>query len=162
MGNVVDIDGGSGGSFCALRSNGTAACWGLNGDGQGGDGTTATQLVPQYVENEAGTATMTGLSSVHVGDAHACFRSGTALYCAGDGAHGKLGNGSTADRLNIVRVVGEGGGGFLGNVATATAGSNHTCARTADSHVYCWGWNSGYQLGVTTPSESTTPIRMRH
>jgi len=38
-----------------------------------------------------------------------------------------------------------------------SAGANHTCARTAEDSVYCWGWNHFGQLGEGTRAARFTP-----
>jgi len=49
----------------------------------------------------------------------------------------------------------------VGNlVATQlAAGDHHTCALTADKHVYCWGRNDAGQLGAGHLNESYIPVR---
>ena len=42
----------NGGHNCVLLTNKTFNCWGQNGWGQIGDGTTANKYVPTYVEME--------------------------------------------------------------------------------------------------------------
>ncbi|MFQ5747633.1 MAG: hypothetical protein ACE5HF_10510, partial [Gemmatimonadota bacterium] len=77
------------GSFhtCGLDASGTAYCWGLNTDGQLGDGTNTDRAVPTLV---AGGHTFTRLAA----GGHTCGldTSGTA-FCWGGNASGQLGDG---------------------------------------------------------------------
>jgi alpha-tubulin suppressor-like RCC1 family protein len=39
-----------------------------------------------------------------------------------------------------------------------SVGQQHTCARTTDNRLYCWGWNLFAQLGDGTIEERTRPV----
>jgi alpha-tubulin suppressor-like RCC1 family protein len=52
------------------------------------------------------------------------------------------------------RVVG------LDDVVEVTGGREHSCARTADGSVYCWGSNDSGELGDGTTTERHTPLRV--
>src|SRR5882724_13090718 len=57
---------------CAVLSNGTAQCSGINLSGQLGNGTTTTSLVPVSVLGPSGL--LTGVSQVVTGNFYACAR----------------------------------------------------------------------------------------
>ena len=75
---VADIVSGTGNS-CALKSNGTALCWGSNGNGQLGTGdfTSSSYAVP------FGATPVTGLTAMSIGSGTICGTTTTALVCAG-------------------------------------------------------------------------------
>jgi len=79
---------------CAVNAAGQAYCWGFNGSGQLGDGTTTDRLIPTPV---AGGLAFAALSA---GGAHTCglTTSGVA-YCWGDNYTGQLGDGTTTNQL---------------------------------------------------------------
>jgi alpha-tubulin suppressor-like RCC1 family protein len=78
---------------CALEADGTAYCWGSNGSGRLGDGTTTSRSAPVAV---AGGAKFTVIAA---GTEHTCGRStaGSAI-CWGRNQEGQLGDNSTAAR----------------------------------------------------------------
>jgi alpha-tubulin suppressor-like RCC1 family protein len=78
---------------CALQADGTAYCWGSNGSGRLGDGTTTQRSAPVAV---VGGARFTDLAA---GSEHTCGRStaGSAI-CWGRNQEGQLGDKSTATR----------------------------------------------------------------
>ena len=86
---------------CAVLSNGTAKCWGFNGEGQLGDGTRTQRNTPVTVSG------LTNAVQIALGEEHTCavLRDGTAK-CWGDGNSGQLGDGSTTERLTPVFVDG--------------------------------------------------------
>jgi alpha-tubulin suppressor-like RCC1 family protein len=78
------------------------------------------------------------------------------VKCWGDNAYGQIGDGSTADRLAAVDVVG------LGSLATAVAaGGRHTCAIMEGGGVMCWGDNSKGQLGNGSTTSSPHPVSVQ-
>lgn len=120
---------------CALLANGGVWCWGLNDQGQLGDGTAIDRSQPSQV---AGLSQVTHLA---VGQDHSCATdSHGALRCWGSGSNGQLGNGATDDALEPVEAD-------LTDVAGIALGDDFTCAVTTAGSVYCWGENEHGQAG---------------
>jgi len=78
---------------CALQADGTAYCWGSNGSGRLGDGTTTQRTAPVAV---VGGARFTDIAA---GGEHTCARStaGSAI-CWGRNQEGQVGDNSTVAR----------------------------------------------------------------
>jgi adhesin/invasin len=124
-----------------------ALCWGFNGSGQLGDGTTQNRQVPTpVVVSEA-------LIQTNVGGQHSCgLTASGAAYCWGNNFHGQLGDGTTTNRTGPVAVAG--GLSFV----QISAGFFHTCAVTAAGEGWCWGRNGFGQLGDGTTLASSQPV----
>jgi len=144
-----------GGLFtCALLANGTVWCWGYNGNGELGNGTTTESNIPVQV---AGINTAVAIAT---GYAHACavLASG-AVKCWGWNAFGGLGNGTTTDSNTPVTVLGLSGG------REVAAGNFSTCALLTDGTERCWGDNFYGELGDGSAggsgSYSTTPTHVK-
>ncbi len=85
---------------CATTTNG-AYCWGYNGTGQLGNGTTATTLTPVAVN----TSMMSGaLTLLMAGINHTCATTTNGAYCWGSNTFGQLGNGTTTTSFTPVIV----------------------------------------------------------
>ncbi len=123
---------------CALTTGGAVLCWGYNGYGQLGDGSTTQRLTPVWV-----SGLTSGVAAIAAGGYHSCAltSAGWAL-CWGENYDGQLGDGSFTDRLTPVGVS-----GLWGGVAAITAGNQHSCALTSAGGVQCWGYNEFGQLG---------------
>ncbi len=87
-----------------------------------------------------------GVQSVATGAHHACavLTDGT-LWCWGANDVGQLGNGSlSVDPTTVPTFV-----DWLGyDVAEVAPGFAHTCARTKEGNVWCWGANILGELGI--------------
>lgn len=72
----------------SARDSDNIYCWGINTNGQLGDGTTNTALTPQRIQVTVGPA----------GD-HTCGLSSDTAYCWGSNSTGQLGTGDVTNRL---------------------------------------------------------------
>jgi alpha-tubulin suppressor-like RCC1 family protein len=134
---------------CVVTTVGGIKCWGLNANGQLGDGTNIERHTPIFVDGlTAGMATVAG------GGDHSCAVSENGrIECWGWNANGQLGDGTTTER-HTPEIV----DGFTRGAADVAAGYTHTCALTRAGAVKCWGWNGHGQLGDGTLTERHTPI----
>jgi len=129
---------------------GALYCWGQNGYGQLGDGTTSTRASPVAVSGGLTFATAT------TGYVHTCgVTTVGAAYCWGQNSGGQLGDSTTTDRSSPVAVLG--GLTFV----TVRAGYFHTCGITTQGAVYCWGDNRSGQLGNGTTVNEPGPVAVQ-
>ncbi|HEY6853806.1 MAG TPA: Ig-like domain-containing protein [Gemmatimonadales bacterium] len=136
---------------CAVQSDNTAKCWGGDGSGQLGDGSSSNQVSavslwgnPQFSQIASGAAHSCALQPV----------TGTA-YCWGYNPYGDLGVAATAVADSVAGPV-LGAPPFV----AITGGDSHTCGLTAAGIAYCWGLNASGQLGNGSFARSQTPQRV--
>ncbi len=86
----------SGGNHtCARTGSGLAYCWGNNGHGQLGNGSTTFSTIAVSVSMPGGVPSF---ASIHGGYSHTCaLTSEGVAYCWGNGEYGQLGNGNTTN-----------------------------------------------------------------
>ncbi len=119
---------------CGL-AGGSAYCWGDNGDGQLGDGTTSDRAAPVPV---AGGHAFYQLAA---GRAHTCAISSGSTFCWGANDAGQLGDGTHAARRTPASVRAP------VSFRSIAVGWNHSCALSATGSAYCWGSDAHGQLG---------------
>lgn len=149
---VVQVDAGTA-HACALLGDGTVFCWGANGSGQLGDGTTTPRLAPVQVPGLSGVtqiSTGANISNIAI-SGHTCARTSDGrLYCWGRNANGQVGDGTNVDVSSPKLILGA-------DVVQVSAGRAHTCARLTSGAVQCWGYNNTGQLGNGTTTNSKMP-----
>ena len=145
---ATTIAAGSISKHTCVITGGAAKCWGDNGNGQLGDGSTTPSLIPIQV---AGLTS--GATSLAVGNFHTCALVSGGVKCWGNNISGQLGDGTTTPRLTLVAVS-----GLTNGVAAIAAGALHTCALTTGGAVKCWGANTNGQLGDNTTTSRTAPV----
>jgi alpha-tubulin suppressor-like RCC1 family protein len=145
----------SGGGFhtCGLTTGGQLYCWGSNGYGQLGDGTTANHAVPTLVAGEL------LFRQVSAGAFHTCaLTTGNRAYCWGYNFDGSLGDGTTVETRSTPVPVASSRA-----FRQISAGGGKTCALTTSTtnKIYCWGTGilgngSGYGTSRTPQLVSGT------
>jgi alpha-tubulin suppressor-like RCC1 family protein len=140
---------------CALISDGTVQCWGINGSGQLGNGSYNNSSTPVAVTGLSGPAI-----AIAAGSQFTCaVLAGGTAQCWGGDPNGELGNGTSGtDFTTPVTVQAVGGGGMLTDVVAIAAGQYHTCALLASGSVACWGYNTVGELGTGNGTSSTVPV----
>jgi alpha-tubulin suppressor-like RCC1 family protein len=135
---------------CAVRADGTLWCWGFDGLGQLGIGSTADQDIPRQVTTLSGRR----WTAVSAGTVHTCaLRAGHALWCWGNNTYGQLGIGNTTDE-DVPQPVTTPAATGWDSIAT---GGVHTCALRAGHALWCWGNNTYGQLGIGNTTDEDVP-----
>jgi len=135
---------------CALLSDGSVRCWGVeNSSGSLGDGTLNAHDDPRPVVGLAAA------SSVYASYVYGCAVAGGATSCWGSDRYGQFGDGRQGDGPAItLSPVAAFGGATLTQLAL---GEYHACALMPDTSVACTGLNLQGQLGDGTTNQRATP-----
>lgn len=123
---------------CGITTDDRAYCWGYNGVGALGDGTTTIRLAPVAV---SGGRTFRQITA---GGATCGLATDNVLYCWGGNTYGEVGDGTTTNRLVPTLVAGG------RKYRQVSAGGSHTCALTTADEAFCWGRNTVGQVGDGT------------
>ncbi|MFO0630526.1 MAG: hypothetical protein U0325_33550 [Polyangiales bacterium] len=138
------------GHTCAIRANGTVACWGSNSHVLGaGNRPNATGYIgaPQDVP---GLTDVTRIASTYM--TTVAVHADGHVSCWGNDASGQCGTGTTGLRWTPVTMSG------VTDAVDAAAGSYHTCVVHAGGGLSCVGYNSHGQLGDGTTTSRTTRV----
>jgi len=123
---------------CALTVDRKVSCWGLNGYGQLGDGTTVSRMTPAEVRG------LEDVESIYLGDELSCALTASGrVSCWGQRAAG-------TQRLPT-ELVG------LSGVEALSLTTERGCAMTASGRAFCWGTDRRGLLGDGTTEPSSVP-----
>jgi alpha-tubulin suppressor-like RCC1 family protein len=132
---------------CALAADGKIWCWGRNAEGQLGNNSTALSSTSVLVITSDFTD-FDAFTQVSAGANHTCgVDSRGRAFCWGENTHGQLGNNTDVSSLKPVLVNTDSLTKAVAFVEVK-AGRSHTCARTAQGEIYCWGESANGQLGA--------------
>jgi alpha-tubulin suppressor-like RCC1 family protein len=157
MSNIVAVAAGANHNL-ALTSAGRLWAWGLNTNGQLGDGTASTQISPVSVS--AASIAAGALIGISAQGHHSLgVRPDHSLWSWGADEKGQLGHGvvSTAPQTQMAPVMTLSG---LFEAAHANGGSSHSLAVKQDGSSWAWGGNDAGQLGDGTTSNRAVPTRV--
>jgi len=134
---------------CAVTLTNTLYCWGDNGLGQLGLGTTDAGNFKPALTNVANAY------SLCAGKSHTCVRTyNSTVLCWGANGLGQAGQ--PASGATAVAVVSPTTVAGITQVSQIVCGDYHTCALRADGSVWCWGSNSSGQSGGSVVGDKAT------
>lgn len=129
----------------ALDNDGKVWAWGLNDEGQLGDGSTINSSTPVEVIDIA------NISAIACGSDHSLAIQDGKVKSWGLNDEGQLGDGSTRSSSEPIDATG------LKDIVYVAAGEYHSLAITCNGKVYVWGLNDEGQLGDGSTKNSKTP-----
>jgi alpha-tubulin suppressor-like RCC1 family protein/phosphodiesterase/alkaline phosphatase D-like protein len=140
----------------ALMDDGSMIAWGINQNGNLGDGTTVNRPTPVTVDRSGALAGKT-ITAISAGGYHcAALCSDGTLATWGYNYQGRLGDGTSDNRLTPVAIQTR--GVLAGRTVTAIElGNNHSLALCSDRTLASWGSNEYSALGNTSAGQSLTP-----
>ncbi len=145
---VTEVATGS--AYTCAIANGQVHCWGSNGNGQLGNGTTTTAQLPQSVPLPGAAP-----ATLSTGASHTCVVNAAGnLFCWGASFYGQLGMDTTVDQLSPSQIL------AIDSVRHIFAGYIFTCAVKLDGTLWCWGNNFHGQLGNGTTADSWAPVQV--
>jgi alpha-tubulin suppressor-like RCC1 family protein len=146
---AVSVGGYHACAFINKGRGGGVECWGFNGYGELGDGTTTDKATPVFVGGLS-----SGVTAISAGGEHTCaVSSAGGVKCWGNNEQGQLGDATTTNKPTPVAVS-----GLSSGVVAISAGYYHTCALMSVGAVECWGSNGQGQLGDGTTTNKATPV----
>src|SRR5262249_59819801 len=113
---------------CAVMTAGGVKCWGFNGDGELGDGTTTERNSPTDVPGLSGVVAITASWN------HTCVLTSVGgVKCWG---RWPVSNSTSTESHTPVAIA-----GLESGVVAVVAGYDHNCVRMSTGAVKCWGRN---------------------
>lgn len=139
---------------CRINPNGGVLCWGKNhldavSGGAIGDDTLLDRSQPVQV-----SMLTTGMVATQLGSYHSCaMNQFGAVFCWGVAGSGRLGDGSSSDKLIPTPVTGL----IAGSAIAISAGGSGGCALMRSGELRCWGDNTRGEVGDGTKDPRNTP-----
>ncbi|MCH9800400.1 MAG: choice-of-anchor D domain-containing protein [Actinomycetia bacterium] len=166
----------AGGTHACLVQQGNAWCLGSNYTGQVGHGSVGNNAEPlaPVVARPGDSSRLSGVTAINAGEsqggesnqrAHTCAITGeppnAQTYCWGNNSSGQLGDGKfDAGGVGVPVKVNVPVVSSLpnGDVASVSAGVEHTCAVTQAGAAYCWGNGYDGALGTGKSGKVASPV----
>jgi alpha-tubulin suppressor-like RCC1 family protein len=146
---IVELAAGAD-HVCALLNTGAVTCWGENGQGQLGRGSTIDSPVPTVVNGVSNAV------QISLGENHTCARTAAGqAICWGDNVDGQMSTGGTTDVTSATPLNG------FPAVVDLTTGDNFTCGVVASGGVVCVGnGDDGQFARPATTTNYTSPVTL--
>ncbi|MFY9263332.1 MAG: hypothetical protein WBH82_02455 [Arcanobacterium sp.] len=135
--HITAIDSGTG--FTCASTHESVTCWGDNAWRQAADSDT-TIMPPTTVPALNGK----NVTSLAVGNIHACAVADAQVYCWGSDYSGQLGTGSQGQTGSGITVV-----DLPADALSVVATDFTTCASLTTGEVLCWGANDEHRINAS-------------
>ncbi|MGC5327205.1 Ig-like domain-containing protein [Brevibacillus sp. SYSU BS000544] len=134
----------------AVKEDGTVWAWGRNTEGELGDGSTTSVILPKKIRD------LKGITDLAAGYTYAlALDEEQHVWAWGSNESGQLGDGTTVAKRTPVEVKG------LKDVVDVAAGRYHSAALDEDGNLWSWGDNTYGQLGDGTNSGQSAPAKIK-
>lgn len=142
------------GHALAIKNDGSVWAWGLNTNGQLGDGTFTDSNIPVQVVNTF----LTNATAISAGSLFSlAIRNDGTVWAWGINAAGELGIGTNTP-IEINEPIQTINTNLMSSVASISAGGQFSLARKHDGTLWAWGFNDVGQLGDGTNRPSAEPV----
>lgn len=133
-----------------IKSDGTLWTWGLNSNGQLGDGTNTNKNIPTQITNENNWQLITAETNHTI-----ALKTNGTLWAWGNNVYGQLGDGTNTNK-NIPTQIGiDSNWQFI-----SSGGGDHAFALKTDGTLWGWGDNFSGQLGDNTNNSKNIPTQI--
>ena len=154
----VKLIGLGGYHSAAITNDGNLYTWGYNKYGQLGDGTTkgdgSMNFYGESIQKRMPQRVASNVQSVKLGfDYTTVISKDGGLYTWGYNNYGQLGNGTTTNSSNPIKI--------MNDVVSCAGNDCHTIVLKKDGTVYTWGYNRYGQLGDGTTTDRTSPVAIQ-
>lgn len=140
---------GGGTHLLSVKTDNTLWAWGLNSNGQLGDGTIVHKSSPVQI------GLLANWSKISAGGWNsASIKTDGTFWSWGYNINGQLGDGTVVQKSSPVQV------GALTNWRTLSAGASGTSAIKTDGTLWSWGPNQDGQLGDGTIIHRSSPVQI--
>ena len=159
LGGIVQISAGEE-HTCALHFDGTGYCWGKKDGGRLTLSGSGSMAYPHHLKKNSSDV-FYGMISITAAWGHTCaLMEDTRVFCWGVGDHGRLGNGSSENKLFPTLVKSNNQTSLKGVSQISTAMDAHICV-TKGSEVKCWGRGGSGRLGNNSSSNHNRPVDVK-
>ena len=144
-----------------LKQDGSVWATGFNGYGQLGDGSKTdrhsfVKVVPSGVKAVAAAGGSTPAMGTHYGEHSMLLKKDGSVWATGDNKYGRLGDGTTTQRLSFVKVVPRG----VTAIAAGGTWEGYSMVLQQDGSVWATGRNNGGQLGDGTTTDRLSFVKV--
>lgn len=135
---------------CAIKQGGSLWCWGYNGQGQLGIGSTTDAYSPTQVGTDI------NWTAIKAGYYTTCgIKSDQTLWCWGDNSGGQLANGTTALSTSPLQIL------TASDWSDVDVGNSNICAVKVGGTLWCWGGSNSFgELGYGNFTGSSVPLQV--
>jgi len=150
----------TGGSFSSvITSNGRVFTWGLNSEGQLGNGNTNLSTIPVEITSRFNLSGSEKVTLVTLGATHiSALTSAGKVFTWGSNYDGELGDGTFNRRTAPTNITSRFGLAIGETITGFSMGSFHSSAITSNGRVFTWGYAGNGQLGEGTLTNRNTPM----